>query len=59
MHIHAPWVSFQMGIKIHFENAVGCVSVQGLTYSVQQLFVYLRMHVYCNVIWGVYRPTLL
>lgn len=30
-------VPFQMGIKIHVENAEGCVGVHGLTCTVQQL----------------------
>lgn len=30
-HAHTTRVSFQMGIKIHVGNAVGCVGVHGLT----------------------------
>lgn len=39
-HVHTPRVSFQLGIKIHVENAVGCVGVHGLSCTIQQLFVF-------------------
>lgn len=35
-------VPFQMGIKIHVENAEGCVGVHGLTCTVQQLSAFVH-----------------
>lgn len=38
-------VSFQLGIKIHVENAAGCVGVHGLSCTIQQLFVFAHEYV--------------
>lgn len=44
-HTLTPDASFQMGIKIHVQNAAGCVAVHGLTCTVKQLFVFVHASV--------------